>query len=368
MGSYFWIKDFRSRPSLSAASRVLLLPLSVPAWLYGQVQALRRWSYRRGIAKSYRPGVPVISVGNVTAGGTGKTPCVEAVCRAILDEGRKPAVLSRGYGGELKGPWGMVSDGARVLLGPEEAGDEAALLASRLPGVPVLVGSDRRLTARLAVERSGAQALVLDDGFQHLRLARDLDIVTVDARDPFGNGYCFPRGLLRETPKALGDASMILLTRAPRVDQRRVASLREAVRRHNLDAPVLQTSHAPVAIVDLNQGHPLPLVHLRDLKVLAFAGIGSPDAFFQDLEALGARVLEAIPFPDHHPYGPAEVAQLENWAGLMNVQAMVTTEKDGVRLAPHLPLNQSILALRIELRIDGEGETFRRLIRSALNP
>jgi tetraacyldisaccharide 4'-kinase len=288
---------------------------------------------------------------------------VEAVCGVVLDCGRQPAVLSRGYGGDLEGAVGVVSDGKRVLLGPEKAGDEPVLLARKLPGVPVLVGPDRRVTARQAVDQHGAQVLVLDDGFQHLRLARDLDIVTVDAREPFGNGHCIPRGLLREAPKALGDAGLILLTRTRSANPRRVDWAQDAVRRYNLEAPVLRTSYAAVDLVNLHGGEPQPPARLRDLKVLAFAGIGSPEAFFQDLNALGARVLEAIPFPDHHPYGAADVAQLESWARLMNVEALVTTEKDGMRLAPLLPLNLPLLVLRIEFRIEEEPETFRQLIR-----
>lgn len=358
MGLYFWVKDFLNRPSGGLLERVMLLPVSVPAWVYAQLQQLRRWAYRRGYLGSYRPPVPVISVGNIAAGGTGKTPCVETVCRLLLEEGLRPAVLSRGYGGSVNrlGEGGAaVSDGRELLLGPAEAGDEPVLLAQRLPGVPVWVGSDRRVTAREAVEQCGAQVLVLDDGFQHLRLARDLDIVTLDARHPFANGYCFPRGLLREPPRALGDADLVLLTRTRRANSRRAETVREAVHRHNPDVPVLPTAHAPLAVVDLAGGRVDPLSSLQGLKVLAFAGIGTPDAFFQELKDLGARVLEAVPFPDHHSYGRADLEQLERWAGLMNAQALVTTEKDGVRLREFLPLERPLLALRIHMVIDGGG-------------
>ncbi len=362
MGLYFWIKDYLSRPSVGLTARLLALPLTVISWAYGNILDLRRWAYGRGYLQSYRIGVPVISVGNLTAGGTGKTPCVEAVCRLILGQGLRPAVLSRGYRGNLKEPWGAVSDGERVLLGPEEAGDEPVLLAQRLPGVPVLVGRDRRATARAAVDTHGAQVLVLDDGFQHLRLARDLDIITLDARHPFGNGHCFPRGLLRETPRALSDAGLVLLTRTRRANARRVENVREVVHCHSPGVPVLPTRHAPLGVVDLETQELHPLSMLQGLKVLAFAGIGTPEAFFRELEDLGARVLEAVPFPDHHSYDAASLAQLENWARLMNGEALATTEKDAVRLSAFLPLAVPVYALRIEMKVLEQEETFRRTV------
>jgi len=362
MGLYFWVRDLLSHRAVGWVSAALFLPLSVPAWLYGRAQALRRWAYRRGLLRSEHPGVPVVSVGNIAAGGTGKTPCVETICRLFLGAGVRPAVLSRGYKGSLRGGVGVVSDGEEVRLQPEEAGDEPVLLARRLPGVPVLVGRDRRVTGRLAVEQFGAQVLVLDDGFQHLRLARDLDVVLLDARHPFGNGHCFPRGLLRETPRALAEADLVLLTRTRRSDSQQTEAVRGAVRRHNPSVPVLPTAHAPLALVDVASGEAGGLERLAGLKVLAFAGIGTPEAFFRELGELGAKVLEAVPFPDHHRYARPDLDQLEHWAGLMNAQALVTTEKDGVRLLEHLPLRLPVLALRIEMSVLDHPEDFRQQI------
>ncbi|MEW6490514.1 MAG: tetraacyldisaccharide 4'-kinase, partial [Thermodesulfobacteriota bacterium] len=350
-GLYFWVRDVLSRRAVGWAAQVLFLPLTLPAWGYGKAQALRRWAYRRRILRAEHPGVPVISVGNIAAGGTGKTPCVETICRVLLEAGLRPAVLSRGYKGSLRGGTGVVSDPDGVLLSPEEAGDEPVLLARRLPGVPVLVGRDRRATARLAAERFGVEVVVLDDGFQHLGLARDLDVVLLDARRPFGNGHCFPRGLLREAPGALAEADLVLLTRTRRADSQGVDDVRAAVRRHNLTAPVLPTAHTPRQVVDVATGEAGPLERLRGLKVLAFAGIGTPEAFFRELGDLGAKVLQSVPFPDHHRYTPADLEQVLTWARLMNAQALVTTEKDGVRLLAHLPLPLPVLATRIEMAV-----------------
>lgn len=366
MSLYFLVKDLLSRPFLGRGLRLLLLPLTVLAWLYGRLLALRRWGYRRGVFRSFDAGVPVISVGNVTAGGTGKTPCVEAVCRVLLKAGVRPAVLSRGYGREGGGRGCLVvSAGDGPLVDAREGGDEPVFLAARLRGVPVLVGRDRRVTARDAVARHGAQALVLDDGFQHLRLRRDLDIVAIDVTNPVGNGSTLPRGLLREPLDALADADLLLLTRAGRMDPKWLAGVRRMLQTHNSGSPILATSHAAVRLTD-QSGERRPIEALSDLKVLAFAGIANTASFFQELQALGARVLEAIPFPDHHVYTAADLRKIQEWAGLMNAQAVVTTEKDGVRLAAFRPFSVDLLTLGVELRfLEGE-EIFREMVLTCL--
>ncbi|WP_025324365.1 tetraacyldisaccharide 4'-kinase [Deferrisoma camini] len=354
MSLYFWVKDLLSRPALGAGSRVLLAPLAAAGWGYAQIQAARRWAYRRGVLRSEDPGVPVISVGNVAVGGTGKTPCVERICRLLLARGVRPAVLSRGYGGRAEGPVTVVSDGRGEVADWRQAGDEPVLLARRLPEVAVVVGPDRRRTARVAVEL-GAQALVLDDGFQHLRLRRHLDVVTVDVQNPFGNGWCLPRGLLRESPRALADADLVLLTRTRGVPAGRIERTRELVGRYAPEAPILTTSHDPAGWTDLAGGGSLALEALRGRKILAFAGIGDPAAFFRDLDALGLRVVEAVPFPDHHPYSDEDREQLARWARLVNAEALVTTEKDAVRLAGPVPAGAPTYALAIRLRVDDEA-------------
>lgn len=363
MSVYFWIKDLLTRPATGLPSRVALWPMAALAWLYGGLLAGRRWAYRKGLLPVYRSPVPVIAVGNLTAGGTGKTPCVEKICRILLEAGYRPAVISRGYGGRYRGSCATVADGARVLLGPEEAGDEPVLLARSLPGVPVLIARKRADGAREAVSRHGAQVLVLDDAFQHLRMGRDLDVVTVDAKYPLGNGYCFPRGLLRERPATLKEADLILLTRGTRLPPEVLERSRRLLRAHNGRAPILTAGHASARLTELNRGERAPPEWLRDRKVLAFAGIGAPSGFFGELENLGARVLEAVPFPDHHPYTRQDVQKLVEWAKLMNAEAMVTTEKDAVRLVREMPLEVPLLALGIEIVVqEGEAALAERIL------
>jgi tetraacyldisaccharide 4'-kinase len=365
MSLHFWVKELLSRPTGGIAASFALSPFAALARGYGALAVLRRWGHRNGFLRSFHPGVPVISVGNIATGGTGKTPCVEAVCRVLVEAGHRPAVLSRGYGGRLARPWAAVSEGAEILLDPREAGDEPILLARALPGVPVLVGRDRAELARQAVGRYGAEVLILDDGFQHLRLARDLDILTIDARNPFGNGYCLPRGLLREPPSALSAGGMLILTRARGLGPKALEETRARIRERNPAAPLLVASHSPEAVVRLDSGGREPLDSLKGRKLLAFAGIGAPNAFFQDLERLGAKVLQGVPFPDHHAYSSHDLAKLTEWGRLMNVDALLTTEKDGVRLAEFLPLELPLLALSVRMDFPGQEEEFRSLVRNA---
>lgn len=346
--------------------KTALAPLLVLSKAYGEVQSARRWAYRVGLKEAHRPGAPVISIGNITVGGTGKTPCVEMVCQKILAAGGSPAVLSRGYGGKSKTRAAVVSDGEKVLMTPDEAGDEPVLLATALPGVPVLIGGDRRAAADLAMKQFKVDVLVLDDGFQHLRLARDLNIITMDATNPFANGHCLPRGFLREKLSALSAADVVLLTRSDKTDPAEIQALKAEISRISRKTiPVLAASHNPTCLIEASSGSCEDLKILKGMKALAFAGIGNHEAFFKDLKILGAKLLQSEPFPDHHRYKQDELKKLDDWAELMNADAMLTTEKDLVRLKPFLPTRKKLLALRIELKILGQEELLDEMIRKA---
>jgi tetraacyldisaccharide 4'-kinase len=320
----------------------LLLPVS---WVYGAIAARRRARARK---KAARLLVPVLSVGNITCGGTGKTPVVEMLVRRLLEKGLRPAILSRGY-----------------RAGPDGSNDEARVLAANLPGVPHLQRADRVAAGREAIA-AGADVLVLDDGFQHQRLARDLDLVLIDALDPFGGGRVLPAGLLREPLAALGEATLIGITRAPLVPPALRGILRGLLRDRFPGIPRVEIEMDPVDLSPLAGGDPLPPEALRGIAVLAFAGLGNPEAFRRELERRGARIAAWLPFPDHHPYRPADLERVAAAAGRAGAEAIVTTQKDAVKLTPPSAGAVPWLVLRIAGRAAAGAEELEAALELAL--
>lgn len=317
--------------------------LTALAWPYDWTQRLRLRGYLRGWASVRRLPCRVISVGNLTLGGTGKTPMVEAIATLLCQRGYRVGVLSRGYGRRCREALTVVSDGARCLVPPEVGGDEPVLLAERLPGVPVVVGRDRYAAGMLAVERFAVEVLVLDDGFQHLQLGRDLDILLLDAARPFGTGRLFPRGDLRERPSALARADVIVFTGWEQGMPVLPSTLPLA---HSLP-PSFRSCHEPCGLRALADGRVLPLAALNGRRVLAFCGIGGPESFRRTLHRLGAVVVGFVTFPDHHPYTHPELADLIRMAEEHRTEVLVTTEKDSIRLRRLQPLPWQVWALQI---------------------
>jgi len=319
-----------------------LAALGLPARLYGALVRRRNLHYdrpgaTRGVA------LPVISVGNLTVGGTGKTPLVAWLVRWLLDQGRSPAVVSRGYGGKARrGPL-VVSRGDGPLCPARRCGDEPWLLAASLPGARVVVGSDRVAGAE-AAQREGADCVVLDDGFQHRRLARDLDLLLLAADDPFGNGRLLPAGPLREPVEGLARADVVLATGCgPAQD---LAPIERAVRLHNPAAPVLAAGHRAVGFFD-----PRGDEHARPQRAVAFCGIGNPERFRADLLARGVEVVEFRTFRDHHRFSSGELGDLRRRSEHRQAR-LVTTEKDLARIGGTPPGQaEPILALRIEAEV-----------------
>jgi tetraacyldisaccharide 4'-kinase len=252
--------------------------------------------------------------------------------------GENPAIVSRGYGGTSCAKVATVSDGTKLYLSAREAGDEPVLLARRLPGIPVVIGANRVEAAAEAVSRWGATVLVTDDGFQHLRLKRDVNVVVMDATAPFGNGYVLPRGMLREPSSALRDADLIVLTRSGGLAPEELEELREKLGRLSPGTPVVQSVHEFAALRDWPDGAEKEPKELSGQKILAFAGIGNPEAFFSEIDRLGAQLVETAPFPDHHVYTKGDMELLLNRARRANADRLVTTEKDAVKIEPFLPL------------------------------
>ncbi len=333
------------RSHASAALRLLSLP-------YAAAVSARNGLYDRGLIRPEKLPCPVVSVGNLTVGGTGKTPVVVWIARMLRDRGCRPAVLSRGYGGRAKAAVNIVSDGDRLHMGWREAGDEPVMMAGALHGVPVLTGPKRLLTGRFAATHFGADVLILDDGFQHRSVARDIDIVLVDAVRPFGNGFLLPRGPLREAPRALRRAGILLRTG----DAGRCEPLPE----EGL-VPSFRGVHRPLELVEASTGARTPAETLQGQRVFAFAGIGCPEGFRRSLAALGAEVSSFHAFPDHHPYDRSDMERIHGFARRCKAFRIVTTEKDGVRLADLPDLRTGISILRIEMEIT-PSEPFAELI------
>ena len=285
--------DKRAHPLHPIPFLLFLLSL-----LYRAVVQTRSLLFRVGMFQTYRLDCPVISIGNITVGGTGKTPTVMLLASILQAKGFKPAILSRGYGGKNRAPVTVVSDGRRLLAAPEEAGDEPCMMATLLETIPVLTGRKRFLTGQCAINTLGADILVLDDAFQHQQLARDINIVLLNANTPFGNGFLLPRGPLREPAQALRRADAVILTD---VDSD-AKKIRDRVQQFQTDfpgLPVLTASYQPRDLIR-NAKELMPVTSLRDKKVFAFCGIANPESFRRALESAGANNASLMSFPDHN--------------------------------------------------------------------
>jgi tetraacyldisaccharide 4'-kinase len=309
------------------------LALAPLGTLYGAVARARLRLYRSGFLKSERVGAPVVSVGNLTAGGTGKTPLVEWAARALAREGSRVCVLTRGYGRADEGRRVVASDGARVLAEVAECGDEPRLLAERLSGAAsVVCDRDRVAAARWAREELGAEVFVLDDGFQHLRIARDLDIVTLDATAPWGGGHLLPRGRLREPASGLARADCVVITRADMAAD--LEGLREEVARVSGGrAAVFASRVRTLGLEPLSEAvAPAALLKIERVAVGAFCAVGNPGAFFEHARRDGFELCYARPFPDHHAYTRADAEAVSREAAGLGARALLTTAKDAVKL------------------------------------
>jgi tetraacyldisaccharide 4'-kinase len=338
------------------------------SWLFSGVVQARLWLYRHRILHDRPLGCLVVVVGNLTVGGTGKTPVVEKWARTLRDRGRKVAILSRGYKSKAPGLWKkwwywlshteeppprVVSDGVRVLLDSEQAGDEPYMLARNLPGVVVLVDKNRVKAGAYAIKRFGCDTLVLDDGFQYLPLKGSLNLLLVDKTNPFGNGRLLPRGILREPVKHLRRASYVFLTKS---NGTRDPELEALIARHNPAADLIECAHRPQhlqrlgAEADGEEGR-RPLAWLQGRRVFAFSGIAAPESFEKFLRDLGAKVMGRERFLDHYRYSAADLAELLAQAEREGAECLVTTEKDAVRVPAARPGRLPVYYLRLEIEI-----------------
>ncbi len=338
------------------------------SWLFSGIAQSRLWLYRHRIFHDQPLGCLVVVVGNLTVGGTGKTPVVEKFARALRDRGRKVAILSRGYKSKSVPLWKkwwwslthaeepppkIVSDGKDVLLGSLEAGDEPYMLARNLPGVIVLVDKNRVKAGAYAIKKFGCDTLVLDDGFQYLPLKGSLNLLLVDKTNPFGNGHLLPRGVLREPIKHLKRASYVFLTKS---NGQRDPELERTIAEHNPGVDIIECAHKPqylqrfgAAIDDPTTRE--PLTFLKGRRVFAFSGIATPESFEKFLRDLGALLVGRERFLDHYRFGEEDIAELFTQAQAEGAECLVTTEKDAVRIGDTIACPLPLYYLRLEIDI-----------------
>ena len=333
--------------------------LSLAASVYAGLLALRSWLYRHRLLAQRRLPATVVGIGNLTLGGTGKTVVAAYLAEWLRDRGCRIGIVSRGYGRRGHGLL-VVSEGDGPLVTVEEAGDEPYLLARALRGVPIVVGANRYQAGHVAVERFGCRYLLLDDAFQNLGLVKDVDLLLVNARDPWGNGALFPAGVLREPLAALGRADWILLSRA---EAGEADGLIAGIRRYNRDAPIVRITYRPSGLGVWGSSEVLPAAWIRGKRCLAFAGIADPTSFESVARASGAALVAFHALRDHHAYTRRDLETLERRARGLGAEALLTTEKDAVRLpAAHRPgLPVWFLRIRMEI-LDGQ-EAWASLLR-----
>ena len=331
---------------------------------------LRAWLYRTGLASRFPLGCQVISVGNVTVGGTGKTPVVEILARTLKEEGRNVAILSRGYrkkekkflerllSGDALSPPRVVSDGKRVLLDSELSGDEPFMLASNLPGVAVVVDKNRVKAGRYAIRHFGSDVLILDDGFQYMKLKHSHEIVLVDSTNPFGNGHLLPRGILREPAENIKRADFIFITKS----DGNTDALRARLRSMNEKAEIAECRHRPRYYKNAFSSEILPLEAVNGMKVVTLSGIAAPMSFEKSVSKMGAKILSRERYPDHYRYKAQDIIDVINNAYELKADAILTTEKDAVRLPrleyPKVP----IYYMRMDIEIIKGFDNFRQCV------
>ncbi|MBM4037537.1 MAG: tetraacyldisaccharide 4'-kinase [Planctomycetes bacterium] len=333
------------RGPLAAAVRAGLSVLSVP---YRVACGMRLALYNTGLLMTRELDACVISVGNITTGGTGKTPLVVWLGRWLRRRGVRTAILSRGYGGKRRPPEGGTPSGGTPNGGES---DETLLFRHQLPGVPHVVDKSRYKAGLRAIAEHGVECLVLDDGFQHLALKRDLNIVAVDSLKPFGYGRLLPRGLLREPLSALRRADLVVLTRCDVATQEQVAEVERRLRRWCGERPIVLSEHRPVALRAHGAPESRPVEWLAGRRVAAFSALGNPEALPRTLRALGAVTLSHEAFRDHHWYTEADLAGIARRAAEAGAEAIVTTAKDAVKIGAFPASGPPLCVLAIELAV-----------------
>lgn len=327
-----YVTGLMKNPSPDLKGRLMLSLLERLEKVYlSQVEKRRK----KEESKAEGCGIPVISVGNITAGGTGKTPCIIKLADMLEKDGFHPAIISRGYRSGLEKEGGVVSDGKSILVSQGDAGDEPYMMALKLPHVPVLVGKDRMKSAAAAKELK-ADILLMDDGFQYWKMKRDRDLVLLDCTNPFGYEHALPRGLLREGPDALKRASLFILTKSDQVEEKRVLEIRNRLEKLAPNIPVICASHSPSRAVSFSKwkerNHEGPLSEIKGKRAYLVSGIGNPAAFARTAKEAGFFLTGEMAYDDHHHYSDEDLRNVISEAVKYSADMIVTTEKDAVKM------------------------------------
>lgn len=341
--------------------KIVKFILRILELVYHVIIKFRKIFYKTGIFKSKKLDIKTISVGNITTGGTGKTPVVEKLASELSAKDKNVGILSRGYSSEGDSPL-IISDGKEILTEMEKAGDELYMMASHLSGVPIVKGKDRYKAGELAISEFDLDMLIMDDSFQHLQLERDLDIVVVDALNPFGYDHLLPRGELREPLSSLKRSDIIILSRADQVVKSKLNMIKNTIQYHNSEVDIFTSNHCPINLKSLSTNNEKNIENLKGLKekkALALSGIGNPESFVKSLEELNIDVAETAIYPDHYDYGEEDVMDIVMKAQLNEVDFIITTEKDAVKFDENIlknfrKMDADLYSLGIELKFNKE--------------
>lgn len=340
-------------PRINPHMNPITLALAPLGHLYGVAMKAHRALYRSGRFSTHELGAPVISVGNLTTGGTGKTPLVEWIANELAQKGRRVCILTRGYGRRRSGTRVIVSNGSEVLADANQAGDEPLLLAERLKGLAAVVcDADRVSAASWAVENLKSDAFVLDDGFQHLRVARNLNILTIDATNPWGNGRLLPAGILRESLAEMARADCVVITRADDSDQ--TEELQRKIGELSSGSPIFRSRMTLRGLRQVaGRESPVGADEIKASSVAAFCGIGNPESFFSLVRRAGYQLCHTQTFRDHHIYSQADMDRVARESNKLGAQILLTTAKDEVKLRK---LDFAMPCYAVDIKIEIENE------------
>ena len=371
----YFLKLIHDEDVFGYFDRLMIFILYLISLIYKGLVNLRLLGYQLGFSGKERLNCFVISLGNITVGGTGKTPTAQRLAKEIRDMGYRVVILNRGYRAKFYGEVGIVSDGKNLNMDATEAGDEAYMLAKHLPNVPVLIGARRAVTGQYAIENFGAQVVILDDGYQHWQVIRDLDILLIDAVSVFGNGHLLPRGTLRESISHISRASVCLLTKVDQAQEGSRDLICKTVRKYNSGALLVESIHEPRCLIPLAEwstdlaGEGISVKTIKGQKVMAVSAIGNPASFERTLRDLGAEIVSSLRYPDHHDYTVPEMEDILRQADSFAAEMIIVTEKDAVKIPDEVAKENwriPIYVISVEVKFQSGADDFKKLLRERL--